>query len=385
MRIIIHTLVFLYAFAFGGVIDSHHTTTILILVLISIGCYKKKLPFNNFLIAIAICLLVNFLLCNYYRGQEIFTTLKGTSSILLLFLYWFFYRWKIDIQTWEKYIYNICLVFCICYMIQYLTFPKIIFGGQIRTYSEEARVSIYGQGLASLSVLYGINKFIVHHSLKYIALCLLGLFAVFGCGYRSIVLSLVISICLMLVFGGFSKKKIFSFFSVALLLYFFIQNVDFVQQQIGNMTARNESMKEQGLEDNIRYVNFLFHYTSYFKSPIELIFGSGMPYKGSQYNSFIDKMNEYHYYYQDLGLIGLSWMIGIPTVLLMVCYSIKIFRTKLPMEYLYIRIYFIQILLSSITAHEFYFQLNFVVQAILMCVFAHVIKCRTLKNCSSFE
>lgn len=141
------------------------------------------------------------------------------------------------------------------------------------------------------------------------------------------------------------------------------------------MLARQETLNTYRFENDIRYLNLIYHYTSYFKNPIEMIFGSGMPYTGTSYYDFEQDLKEmYGFYYSDWGLIGLSWIIGIPAVLIMLIYSYKIFKTKTRKEYYYIGIYFFNIVISSITTHEFYIHLNFVVQAILFCIFTKVLE-----------
>lgn len=101
-----------------------------------------------------------------------------------------------------------------------------------------------------------------------------------------------------------------------------------------------------------------------------------MPFPYSDYGKFENDVmiDKYGLYYADWGLIGLSWMIGIPTVLVMVYYSFKMFLTKVPKEYLYLGVYFFNIVISSITTHEFYIHENFVVQSILFCVFVKILQ-----------
>ena len=113
-----------------------------------------------------------------------------------------------------------------------------------------------------------------------------------------------------------------------------------------------------------------------------MIFGSGMPYQDTAYGKFIyDYMNDtLHYWNSDWGLIGLSWLVGIPTVLVMIYYSIKIFITKLPKEYLYVNMYFFQILISSVTSHEFYIEGNFIIQAVVIAFYISILKNQKLKE-----
>lgn len=376
MIYIYYILALFFFFRFLGLFELPSTTIGIVIFLLGILNFKKNLPFNKVLFLLLICFILNFISCKVYRGQSIIDTFRASNSYMSLALFWYFYKWKVNVNQWEKILWWLCLTFGICYIIQYIAFPTIIFGGQIRVGSEEARMAIVGQGLASFSFIFGLNKYITTHNYKYIVIMLTGLFAVFGCGYRTMLLALIISSIIMLLRLGISFKRMLTFGVMAIILYLFVSNVEFVQDQINNMMNRNESLQDSGWENDIRYLNIIYHYTEYFKSPLELFLGSGMPFPYSDYGKFendvmIDKCG---FYYADWGLIGLSWMIGIPTVLVMVYYSFKMFLTKVPKEYFYLGVYFFNIVISSITTHEFYIHENFVVQSILFCVFVKILR-----------
>ena len=375
MKIVGYIFAFLLCFRFMGVIDLPSTTIACLFLLLGVLNFKRNLPFNKFIVALFGCLILNFFSCWYYNGQDVLSTFRASNSLFSLVLFWFFYNWKLNLNQWENALWWLCLCFGICYIIQYIAFPTVIFGGQIRTESAEQRMAIYGQGLASFSVLFGLNKYLCTGRLEYIIIILTGAFAVFGCGYRTMLLALIISTFLMLIRLGISKRAVISFAVFAVVLFVFVNNVDLVQEQILNMQERQERLEDNGIENDIRFINLVYHYTSYFKSPVEMILGSGLPFEGTRYFDSEERLLEkYGFYYQDLGLVGLSWMIGIPAVLIMLLYSFRIFRTKVPTSYLYLGIYFFNIVISSITTHEFYIHQNFVVQAILFCVFMKILE-----------
>lgn len=376
MIYIYYILALFFCFRFLGLFELPSTTIGIVIFLLGIINFKKNLPFNKVLFLLLICFILNFISCKVYRGQSIIDTFRASNSYMSLALFWYFYKWKVNVNQWEKILWWLCLTFGICYIIQYIAFPTIIFGGQIRVGSEEARMAIVGQGLASFSFIFGLNKYITTHNYKYIVIMLTGLFAVFGCGYRTMLLALIISSIIMLLRLGISFKRMLTFGVMAIILYLFVSNVEFVQDQINNMINRNESLQDSGWENDIRYLNIIYHYTEYFKSPLELLLGSGMPFQYSDYGKFENDVmiDTYGFYYADWGLIGLSWMIGIPTVLVMVYYSFKMFLTKVPKEYFYLGVYFFNIVISSITTHEFYIHENFVVQSILFCVFVKILR-----------
>lgn len=376
MKILFYILAIVFCFRFMGVFEVPSTTMSICFLLMGFLNYKKELPFNKYIILLFAFLLLNFFSCWYFNGQTLLDSFRASNEFYSLSLFWFFYSWKFNLEQWEKALWWICLCFGLCYLIQYIAFPNIIFGGQIRTGSDEQRMAIYGQGLASFSVIFGINKYLTTRKIKYVIIILTGIFAVFGCGYRTMLLALMISTLLLVMKLGVSKRIIISGSFIAIIFYFFAINTDLVQSQFANMINRQESLNDHGFENDIRYINLIYHYTEYFKSPIELFLGSGMPFKESIYGNYQSNImiNTYGFHYADWGLIGLSWMIGIPAVLIMLLYSYRIFRTKVPEKYMYIGIYFFNIVISSITSHEFYIHQNFVVQAILFCVFTKILE-----------
>lgn len=374
MKVLLYIFAFLFCFRFMGIISVPSTTIACCILLLSILNYKKGLPLNKYIIALGVCIIFNAFSCLYFNDQSLLSSFRASNDFFNLALCWFFYNWDLSLKQWEKALWWICLCFGICYIIQYLVYPSIIFSGQIRTEGPEQRMAIFGQGLASFSVLFGINKYFLTHNIKYIVIILTGLFAVFGCGYRTMLLALLVNTFILVIRLGISKRTIISFVLIIITIYFFVNEIDFIQDQITNMTNRQEVLDNNGFKNDPRYLNIIYHYTSYFKNPIEMILGSGMPFDGTKYYDFIQKLNYSCYHYSDWGLIGLSWLLGIPAVIVMVAYSINIFRTKVSKEYLYIGTYFFNIVTSSITTHEFYIDQNYVVQAILFCVFMKILK-----------
>lgn len=376
MKKLFYIFAIIFCFRFMGVFELPATTTSLCLMLLGLINYRKALPFNKYIISIFVFLVLTSFSCLYFNGQSLSDSFRANNEFYCFSLFWFFYSWNIDLRQWEKALWWICLCFGLCYIIQYIVFPHVIFGGQIRTGSDEQRIAIYGQGLASFSVIFGLNKYLTEYKVKYILIVLTGLFAVFGCGYRTMLLALMISVLLLIKRLGVSRRLVVSFSVITIVFFFLLSNTELVQEQLSNMRNRQEALGEQGLENDVRYLNLIYHYTTYFKSPVELILGSGMPFKDSSYGNYhqnilIDTLG---FYYSDWGLIGLSWMIGIPIVLIMLIYSYRIFRTEVPKKYLYIGIYFFNIVISSITTHEFYIHQNFVVQSILFCVFTKILE-----------
>ena len=383
MKLYLYILIFLILIGFEGLIEIPMGNTVRIAIfLLSLLSFRKNRPLNGPLIWLGLCLIANFISCKIYRGQSYFDTFRGSLDILAIYTVWLFCRFNFSPQYWEKILKYTCLGFGICFLIQYLAMPNIIFSGQIRVDSDEQRVALTGQGLASFSVLFALNKIIYNHDRKFVPILLLGIIAMFGCGYRTMLFAIVISVSVMLIKLGFSRKYFIPVIVVIALLYLSINYLPFVNNQIANMVERQNILEQGGFKNDIRYENLMYHYLFYFKNIQEMIFGSGMPFQDTEYGKFINDymIDALHYWNSDWGLIGLSWLVGIPTVLVMIYYSIKIFITKLPKEYLYVNMYFFQILISSVTSHEFYIEGNFIIQAVVIAFYISILKNQKLKE-----
>ena len=97
--------------------------------------------------------------------------------------------------------------------------------------------------------------------------------------------------------------------------------------------------------------------------------GAGNPGTSGNYSIFIDKLkNDYGFVYGDWGLIGLSWIVGIPVVLLILLYCMKAFFIKVENKYIYLACYFIFIVFASIFSREIYRYGNFFIQALILAI-----------------
>jgi hypothetical protein len=90
--------------------------------------------------------------------------------------------------------------------------------------------------------------------------------------------------------------------------------------------------------------------------------------ESSNYGKYMESLTELGIFFDDWGLLGLSWIIGIIAVLAMIAYSVKSIFINVPYNYYYLGIWFIYILAISFTTREFYREGNFIVQAIALYV-----------------
>ena len=114
----------------------------------------------------------------------------------------------------------------------------------------------------------------------------------------------------------------------------------------------------------MRIIQWDYYMNHFFKSPIEQLFGAGLPRKTSAYGQWFENQLKF----VDWGLIGQSWMLGIITVVGVVMFAVKAIRIKVSPLYKYISLWYIFLLLSSVTNYEFVRNGNFLVHAMALYV-----------------
>mgnify|MGYP000067935445 FL=1 len=130
-----------------------------------------------------------------------------------------------------------------------------------------------------------------------------------------------------------------------------------VQNSINNMMKRQEAGDTFANEDYIRVIQFNYFTKEHFKSPVEYILGSGIPNPRTKYGQpfyTVDPTLGPYNGWQDWGIVGLSWMIGIPAVLALLFPVFRIIRRKCDDKILFLKFFYIFLLLSSFTTIEFY-------------------------------
>ena len=88
------------------------------------------------------------------------------------------------------------------------------------------------------------------------------------------------------------------------------------------MQKRQETEQTFSNEDYIRWIELDF-YMDYYNKPGEWILGGGVPCGTSKYSQEIQGFLDMGLYWQDLGIVGLTFIIGIITVCILVYWSLR--------------------------------------------------------------
>ncbi len=375
--IIVLTLLFINSF---GLISLSNTILLLLILVLAVLGYNKnrQLIFTGPIVVMIVGLILSMISCKIYRGQDYGGTFKALVNYLYILLYFAIAYIKPSVRQMEKSLFTFIIMFNVIYIMQFVLLQVgvvIIKSAEgYESAGESARFRMIASGFTSLGLFFGLNKYLMQKKKKYIGVIISSVTVLLLMGFRTMIFfSVVFSFYLLIKIYGFSLKTLGYFLGVGVFCVLLLQ-IPIFKDKVQYMVEKNE---EQNLsnDDYIRVITLKYYLHDYFKSNWEMFFGSGPMFVGSEYNDKIMKLQKTRgIYYQDWGLLGLSWVTGILSVFGMLWYSIKAFMQKVPPSYFYLGIWFLYLVIASITTAEFYRLGNYAVQALVLFTIENVIK-----------
>lgn len=372
MKYSILLFITLIALRFFGAISIPGFVILLLIGFLSYKNVRIDSLFRWQVILLIILCIVSAFTCNYFRHQAVLKTLVQSSHYIMLFCYFFFISKKIQVWQLEKLIYNLSIMFIVCYLLQYFLYPYgvVLFPDAETQYSDEVRIRLNGQNICSLGFLFAINKYLIKGERKYLFLTLFSFFTMFLWGFRTITFS-----CVFFAFLLFYKIRgggyIIKILPLLLLLSIVLLQIPLISEKVAFLLERQNEGQTFANDDYIRVILINYFYEEHFLSNWEMFWGSGLP-ADSSYGLYINSLGERGLHWNDMGLLGLSWILGIPATLTMIWYALKAGFTKMPKEYAYLPLWFLFLLLIGFTTAEFIRIGNFVPQAIALSLIAKI-------------
>lgn len=353
----------LFLLSFFSAVQMPLTFRLATLLLIGILGFSGKSVFKYYIILFIIALLPSIISCKIYHNQDYLSTFKAIGGFFFIIIYFGLKSIRPSIAQIEKMLLYLILLFCCCYLMQFILYPNVIFDVVIKE-KEGNRITFIAQGLASLGLFYGINKFLIERKYIYVCLSLVCYIIIFLHGYRTIVItSAIFSIILYFRINKFHFRYLFRLIP-AFLLLIFIYQIPVINEKVEFMLNRTNSTMLS--EDDYRMINLYYHYNSHFSDIFEYIFGSGLPYQDTIYAADISGLEKIGIWYTDLGLLGLSWYIGVIPVILIIIMNIKAFNMPVDKKYMYLGTWLLYLLFSTTTTHELYINGNIVIIGIAL-------------------
>lgn len=367
-------LLFLVLNHFFGAFPMPFSITVPILLFSLYMGWKQPTDYRNIFILIFIGILGSMVSCMINRGQSIIDSIRAMPNYFGL-LFYFFLKWrKIKLSTVQSALVWLVIVFDILYIAQYylidygINFLNID-EWMLSDLTEGNRLRVMSSGLYSLGMFYGIVHWYITHKNKYLALFIVGVFVMLLTGYRQFLLSSLIALLFMIYkLDKRIKPKHIGYVAAIVVVGYVLYQIPAVQGKIAGMIERNDTGASLDNKDYIRVIQWEFFTHDYFKNGWEHFFGSGIPFSGenSGFGKYFQSLTDQGLQYVDWGIIGVSWMLGILTFVGYVWMALAAILKRVPTVYLYVCLWYIFLLSSSITNWEFFRNGNFLVHAMAL-------------------
>lgn len=329
---------------------------------------KQKEKYNKLVNIFNTLVLLSCVNTTIFHGQK-FHMVLYTSYFLLGFVFFsFLYLKKVNIRNCIHALTIFSIIFCLCYIVQWILYPTNIFMGSLDEFSigdsyfrMRMSCSICSYYLLFLGVYLSLNKKLLNG----IILSVLGFIPAIIMGFRSLMILTVffVFILIMEYYKRNIKRLVLAFILGVLAINIALQ-FPLVQEKINDMYTRQERDETFSNSDYIRYISLDYYYNNTHSEITDPLVGSGVPFLESKnrYTSIFDYGYSLNLYWNDLGVIGLALLIGFPAAILL-CYillrSTLFCKTHelLPIKYTILTVF----LGSIFTSQELFRSGNFVV------------------------
>ena len=302
-------------------------------LLLSLSTFSLKGKYSKLIVAYLFFLTISCIYSWIFNGQRIIVTIIHSFDYYAIFFYFVLFRFRPSYKDVERVMLVVAFCFCFCYILQWLIFPVILFtGGEHHVTEDFYRSRMPGSISCYFLFFYGINKLLLNKEVKYGAYSLFAFFPIIIQGFRSLIALTAVSAFLIIPFVLRSGKKsiLYSLLGVGVILA--LLNMPLVQTKLAEMERRQLTDQTFENSDYIRYRSFDYYWNEYYTKPYEKVIGGGLHVDSqSRYTKRIKEMNQIHFWIEDLGIVGLSMMIGIPAVVcLVIIYLLCMYRCKSP-------------------------------------------------------
>jgi len=309
--------------------------------------FKNKIKYNELfvkLILIGSC--ISIVSCYFNRKQSIMDSIAVYNtifSIVSVFYFSYYGKYSSAIIKALNYFY---IIFALCYFIQIIAFPTIIFPCTGINNDTDAGYKFFFAGLAIIpyGIFYNLNKCCNTRSRKAALLFSVGVILIL---LRVSRLQLFV-LCLCVTFfviTYYNKSYRAGFLTlIFLLLCFLILMNSSLGDNVFSILIDKQSTDTFANDDYARNLSFQYFMDDFFLNKFEMVTGAGLPNILTQYGKYVgdETMHGIRSGWVDWGLLGYSWMFGITTGIGFLILWIKpVYKFHYNKEYLFCRFYFL--------------------------------------------
>lgn len=311
--------------------------------------YYKKEKNNRFSFPVFLFLLgiiLSCFSCSISWHQNFILTFKSVTLVLSYILFFLLLNLDPQIKFVEKLIIVLGISFMIVYLISFVAYPRVIFrysyyGTDYRGFQ---RIVPYGIGFLFILSFYSLNRYFVQHKFSWLILYISTLIFIVMTLTRTLIgVSFVLS-ALFTIHNSSYLKKILAIVIVSLSIYL-ISQISYFQI----MFQETQGQSQQWDKDiRIRAANYYLHQFS--PNIVTKVFGNGNPAGDSEYGNFVkyQLQSKHRYFLSDLGYIGIYVTYGFLSLIALLILFIKVVKTKVSNDYLFVKYFLYFIFIVSI-------------------------------------
>lgn len=333
---------------------------IIIISLLYIIAKKRKCVFSPYIIIFYILVFVNLIMCHNQYGQSVISGVLGSEFANLFMIGSYFIFASMNVKRWvlEESIDYLCILFCTCYLFQQAIYPFAIFQGALATdveSTEAFRIRLTGQAISLLAFAKALNTLLLckHNRVRYYYMLITSIVITIILGFRVQIFSLMLLSLFMIIKIKGLKSSLFKYIFIGCLILITLSFIPAVSTAVETIITRAEDQNFNN-SDYVRLREYEYYTQIHLKSFSEWFWGSGLPGLNSSYSNNIDSLKTNGLVWADWGMIGLSWMLGIPAVTLYVYILIKCIFLKKDKGHIYITVWVLFLLAGTILQREFY-------------------------------
>ncbi|WP_147399963.1 hypothetical protein [Phocaeicola plebeius] len=297
-------IIFLYALFVAIKRKSYHNTTIY-------PKYPYLLILSGFITATFNAQLIH--------EQNILTSFIAILPYFFSYLsFYILFKFDIPKDKIRKIIFTFCFISMAIYIVNYLTLPNKLFGGEIEEIDTSrglARIGVFSIELIVFMLFYSIAQWNSSKKKKYLYLIGLSIIFIFLSLTRQIIfLSLLFGLILYINKQSIYKKVIIAIMS--LFIYLFILPQIPIYNNLVELSENQVEENKYG-EENIRITAWKFYTYEYQENYLTAIFGNGVPSMGnSKWGNEFQKTIYFEYggngcFTSDVGWAGFYWNYGL--------------------------------------------------------------------------
>lgn len=327
------------------------------LIMIFIG-HKKvaNCTYKKWYLLLLLSLVLNYCSTIYFEDTTLVEAVRGASFVHYLFIFFVFAYLNPSICDIEDNIKIIGSIELVLYFVQRIILPTPILvslttgwrsNDDINSF-DILRFTVTGELIMFLFLFLAFNKVLLYHKNRYYLPIILILIMCILHGYRSVLVAMLVCLCIQYIWikGFHLNKTTINLTVVIFTVLIGITNIPFISEIWQTMEEKqeNEFNSLNDLENINRIVEFHYFFDHQIKNLAEWVFGCGF------IGISIDRgVRAYQGWinWADLGFLGLSFMGGIFMAYCWIRLLILNIRKNTPHAFIYIPIFSLFVLFST--------------------------------------